>query len=759
MAVIEHARRALNPAGSARRRPLAWLAALLLALSGSSAWASGDYELPEDAYTPEFHILPDELPAYAAGQLGVLQGSYWRVYQFLAWRALSGMPLSKDELESLHVDGWLAGPLADNRGENGDGQGDNGVADWVAARQPLAPPGPGINVNRDAANYEAFLNCPADAFLNAASTLQDRLKQYGEAQAKIWLAGQDAVFQNCGAPPSQAGQAAQAEPPAVLPPDLPAAAPAWLVRDHAYQSAAALFYAERFDQARAAFLAVGKDADSPWQALGNYLAARCLLRKASLQGGEGADADAARRKLMEQGRQELVAASKSFPAALGLVGWVDMRIHRDERRAQIEQVLTQARLDPQFPLLVADYILIMDDLGREQMMASPSALTAWIGAMQAVYSDSYAGGTTEGLEASRTAALALARARMKDKPQPLWLVPLLLNARAGELSAKELAAAAAVPPSSPAYETLQYHLARLALLGGHGADAAAVVARVLDKDGARMSVAAHNRWLGLQMLSSADDAGFLKAAPRHATAGGEQAAGGAPQDDYRDDFYASLFGMMPVEELIRLRQRPGVPDALHKRIAEVAWTRAVLLEDYAAADGITDAVAEGRDTTRPLYERYNSAPDPAAKRIAASLILANTPELVPESRDTAGRAHDWGCLADGAVFPTDTLATAAPAYLAPAQVSKAAAERAALDKLPVRTSYLIPIVMAWAAKNPQDEEGPKALHFLVQSTRYDHRCKYSPANSADHNYSEDAFRMLHKQFPKSGWTRDTPYHY
>ena len=50
--------------------------------------------------------------------------------------------------------------------------------------------------------------------------------------------------------------------------------------DRAYQIAAAEFYAGKFDDARQAFEAIGKDASSPWQGISRYLEARCLVRQA-----------------------------------------------------------------------------------------------------------------------------------------------------------------------------------------------------------------------------------------------------------------------------------------------------------------------------------------------------------------------------------------------------------------------------------------------------------------------------------------------
>ena len=81
--------------------------------------------------------------------------------------------------------------------------------------------------------YESFLNCQQDAFVNATNLLNERVKLFGanSPQVQSWLTAQDTVFANCGEgrhiPKDAASEASD------LPPLLRA--------DHAYQIAAANF--------------------------------------------------------------------------------------------------------------------------------------------------------------------------------------------------------------------------------------------------------------------------------------------------------------------------------------------------------------------------------------------------------------------------------------------------------------------------------------------------------------------------------------
>ena len=126
------------------------------------------------------------------------------------------------------------------------------------------------------------------------------MARYGAASAAVkeWLAAQDQVFANCD------GKAQ------VVPVKLESADPL-LRADRNYQIAAALFYQRRFGEAAAAFEAVGKDAASPWAPYGEYLAARAMVRKATLSSSEDGKFDMAGLRAAQARLEELVRSSQS----------------------------------------------------------------------------------------------------------------------------------------------------------------------------------------------------------------------------------------------------------------------------------------------------------------------------------------------------------------------------------------------------------------------------------------------------------------
>ena len=61
-------------------------------------------------------------------------------------------------------------------------------------------------------------------------------------------------------------------------------------------------------------------------------------------------------------------------------------------------------------------------------------------------------------------------------------------------------------------------------------------------------------------------------------------------------------------------------------------------------------------------------------------------------------------------------------------------------------------------RNKSNPEAPKALHFLIASTR--NECNARGGDQAkERNYSREAFEFLHSQFSKSEWTKSTKYYY
>jgi len=738
----------------------ALLAAGLLSFSGTLL-ASGADGLGTNSFAPEYYVPQAELPAYAGGRLGVVVPSYWRVYHTMAYRALTGHPLSKAELDTLKVDGFNVGGHVNRWSDTGDA--DNGVDNWLKARATIKGAAPvQVGVSADIGDFTMILNCPVDAFERAGKTLAQRLASGGAQWAAVWLAGQDAVFANCS-PPVEPG--VRGEPqlvrPLVLPKALPAKAPVWLQKDDAYQRAAAHFYSGRYAEARTAFLAIAADPASPWQPLGKYLAARCLIRSATAT-ATPQDQEVAKRDLktrLEAARAELAAIAPTYAPANALVDWIDVRIRPDERRRALSATLA---VDPVVPATVqkmTDYLVLMDRLDEEhQLIGAGDAMTAWIGVMQAGTQNPYGDGDSKEPEARRSAALAVARAQWERSHEVVWLVAILTNADSASVRPAERKAAVAVKTDSPAYVTLQYQLARLAIAEGRAAATDSVVTALLK--GA--TGATRNRLLRMKMVTAPTAEAALAAAARLPA---DREAEPIPNEgktpasvaQYDSDLRQHRDRHLPLTTLVKLRK--SLPPPQQRETTDLIWSRAVLLDQHDIALALSDDLAKGRDTTRHLYERYKKAATPEAKRDAALLVLANTPELGPrverEQSGGSGSGMYWAC--EYGDDDADGMGKVTPAFLTAEERALSEKEHAQLLKLPRRSAYLIPLVIEWARNNKADPEAPKALHYLIASTR--NECGGGAVQPNAPNYSKLAFEFLHRQFPKSEWTAKTRYYY
>lgn len=743
-------------------RPFTCLLMATVITSSSLAFASGGDGFSENSFTPEYHVPTFELTTFANDNMRISVPSYWRVYQYISYRALTGHALTKNELDTLQINGWQVG-MATDAIRYGHAAEEQAAANWVASRKAITGTDIQIGVETDAGDYNYFLNCHKDAFERASLTLSQRVAQGGQQWARVWLANQDAVFANCSPDLPNDKHPQHLERPLVVPPALPAKAPDWLVRDHAYQTASALFYAGRYDQARAQFLAIAKDKASPWQSLGAYLAARCLIRKATVQIDNPMDANndvAARDAALNSARNELSALASQYAPAKNLMGWIDVRLRPDARRVELSELLSKADIHQDSVPLLNDYLLLLDQIEGEKMLNASDDMSAWIANMQASAEGPYTNIESEEHQKIRATALVLARAHWKKKPETHWLLAILTNAKISELTPEELKLAAAIKDTSPAFGSLQYALAKGKLMQDKAAEADLMISAMLKRP---LTASVRNRWLRLKMVSAKTADEFFSAGPRVTvydgieippTNEGKVDTATAPYDEDFKQHLRSHFSLAALKQYL-----PKIPIKFHPWVKEMIWTRAVLMDDYATADAYTDDLMIGRDTTRHLYQAFKKAKTPAAKHDAALLILANTPELVPQvaqlSNDIVRGSYYWNC--EFQIASIDHIENKSPAFLSAEVRNQAAKELEILRDLPKRSSFLIPQVIEWADAHKNNPEAPKALHFLVASTR--NECTSGKELRDSRNYSKEAFQYLHRQYPRSEWTALTKYYY
>ncbi len=236
--------------------------------------------------------------------------------------------------------------------------------------------------------YLSFPNCQGDAFRSATRTLEDRLAKFQGNRAVIieWIGAQDAVFANCAG-----GQL-------VLPP--PPTSPDPLLRaDYEYHTAAAYFYGTEYEEAARRFRQIALNESSPWQRYGRYLAARAVIRQATVPD----QPESVRDQFLVAAEAELRAvltdrrAAALHESARGLLGFIHVRLRPTERLVELSTKLERepsaSRQD------VDDYRWLMDRVSSRMIVGidpQSSNLADWIIATQTTGDEAFAHSLQDG---------------------------------------------------------------------------------------------------------------------------------------------------------------------------------------------------------------------------------------------------------------------------------------------------------------------------------------------------------------------------
>jgi hypothetical protein len=796
--------------------------ALLLALPPQLALACGpDFTAP--TYT-DFNAPDARDASYARGKLGLLQRGYYHVYLFEAYRNLSGKPFTDEELAALKTQSAPSGTYATSRTSAGEQQ--DWYAKWQSTRANLLGEKPDNSpMNRALSGvyrmsvrdgqYVEYYNCMDDAFANAVHTLQNRASQFG-AQSPIikeWIAAQDQVFENCSGN--------QGYPPQAKPAVIPAAArsedPALIRADRAYQLAAAFFYAGDFDSAQKAFEDIAKDPGSPYQKIAPYLQARALIRKGTLEGEDGEYDEAALSQAEAQLRA--ILADKDSPdfhaAAERLLGFVRIRLHREDRLHELEASLQSNTVSKSFDQNLTDYLWLLD---RPVLTKTVTIAPASEGkpAQKGVTVD----------ESSRLAGADMtdwiltfshscgecfdhSLQRWNETKSLPWLVAALAQADAKESALPTLLAAVSkIGPDSPTYLTLTFHRLRLQEQSGNADGARHDLDQLLAQQGNSMPISARNEFLALRMKLASNLAEFLQFAPRLSTdatgitpipAGKSDYDPGTPEyaatrPHFDSDASVVLTEKLPLRLLADAAKSNTLAPALRGDIAVAAWTRAILLKNDAIAREMTPVLADLVPELKGDLAEYAKASDAPAGQAAAIFAILRNPGFRPFVSASPGRGwfyhigkvesnfgsidnfgDNWWCRfvsvkkdspADGGFYRLFSTLRAplreiypggvvtAPAFLSAESKNAAAEELNALADLPSAPRWLGQFTISWAKAHPDDPRVPEALHNVVRSWRYG--CT-GPDDKDAPNYSKDAFEILHTRYPDNDWTKKTPY--
>lgn len=682
------------------KHPLRAVLILLLVFASLHPGNSCAFSPEDDIFVQ--HIDPDApYDKYVAGRLGVFNGAYRIRHMVVAYNMLSGRGLSPAEQKAaIDVDNLYHSSDPEQGTYFPDGRHSGSEdAEWKDTNVVRTVPGQ---------SYAYFTNCLDDAFFTASATLADRRARYGKPNSPDtpdianWLAGQHAVFSNC----SGSGQTPQ---PA------PANAPLWLRQDRAYQTAAAQFYALDYDHALISFRAVATDHASPWSPLARYLAARVLIRKATVL----FSFDTASPEKMEASKANvspgLSAARAQLESILRdpsmkpyhrqsrqLLDYVMIRLDPQAQADELARRLTASRRagadfgDPNYRQDVIDLTYIYNTLplyagsskakNDSTLIAAPSQepLIRWISdlaegaqrtgyGVESIYPDKR--------DHAARFADALAAWRLTKSPQ--WLAAALTTAPPGAQDHAELIAAArAVSPSSPAYASLTYH--RLRLAAGSATPTGqfpsttqpvyAELSALMPAITRFQSVSTINGFADLQSSLAPTLESYLHDATRYAASVGSPDGGlawtppnmaaatlcgvatYAPDSLHLDEQTALIFNQrMPLSMLKEAALSPALPANVRFQIAHMAWTRALLLDDPATARALSPVLAGCQPAFATWLNQYNAPRTSEERHILGLLALMRFTSTEPLVR--IGQERDFAAY-DG--FRDNWWCTATP---------------------------------------------------------------------------------------------------
>jgi tetratricopeptide (TPR) repeat protein len=752
--------------------------------------------------------FPDRpIAEFAKGRLGIIEPSWSRGYRVVAYRYLTGRPLSPTEQRSflafkeLHPHRALRPRRPDDW--RNSGQENRAPQQWVEARAKFRkdkPPSPGAE---DWWSYTSGEGCLEDSFRTAIRTLHDRAKRYGPKELQGWITAQDQVFQNC------AFDIRSKSHGDAVPAELPANAGSLARVDRAYQIAAAHFYAGNSNEAIRRFEAIGRDMNSPWRELGAYLAARMVLRKATANDSLSfdpkllAEADARLKTASDQIRSHQLKTSIT-----GLRQFIALRLNPGEQYRLVANRIATGGSGAAFGQDAMDLGFLIDrTIGsapdfpgvNEWNKEYESKLDEWLNRRYVEVRDQRTSSDlTDWLmtfELNSPAAAAHALQLWKRTGSLPWLVAALSVAHGNDETSRLLIRAASqVEPSSPAYPTVSLYRARILREQGESAAARRLLDDVL-QHASNLPISTVNELREERLLLADSAEAFVRFLPQQPIgfSNGSMTKGEseycAADSPYRfspsmgcdkgifeegtpsrllpqlDDGAARMLNQSaPLSFLISVAHSDALPENIRRQLAPAVWARATLLGRRREAAEIVGVAAEMRPELKPYIAQYETATSDEERRFLVAFAIAHFPGLRPAVNGSTPRVtrfdnaddfrDNWWCT-EGlpAEFHSWNEKEARPIavpqipFLSTEEHARAADEFQHIVALGPAGDWLSNILITWAKEHPQDPRSPEAMHFAWRAMRY--RC------DGKGNRSREVYVLLHKRYPASVWTKKT----
>jgi hypothetical protein len=326
-----------------------------------------------------------------------------------------------------------------------------------------------------------------------------------------------------------------------------------------------------------------------------------------------------------------------------------------------------------------------------------------------------------------------------------------------------LEAAAQVDHHSPGFPSVAFHMLRLMIQSGRKVEARQRLDLLLADGGEHFGPSARNRFLALRLRLARDLDDFLLYAPRLPIArltvwghGEQMTPVENPTPDYAEDALSVFHNALPLDRRTTVLLGTAVPDVPRRELVVTSWLQALLLGNRGCVQALAPVVSSVASEAAPYVTEYTQAKSEHSRRFAVALLLLKLPRLSPEQewcpKTGENLARSRGAMtADESadLHPDDQPFV--PEFLSDRERTAAQAELRELER--VAPNYIGKAVLAWAKREPEDPRVPEILHLFV---RHGYRLC---ADADTGKLSKAAFRLMHRRYPNSEWTKRTPYWY
>ncbi len=796
-----------------------------------------------DTAVMSFDDNPDlPLKKFLQGELGVIRPTFAKSYLAVAYRFLSNKPFTTNQIQAVDKL-WRVRLTSDELGA--DSGAASGSDAWTKVRAKVLGAKPEsiytwrrLPSPSPTNSWETYLNCPEKSFASAIKLLDEKIAKHGvnSAFVKDWLLAQNQVFCHCSTPGGvMADSKAEANEPPF--PQVPAnensgnsnssnsnsgnlgssnvsssnAISAEIRQDRLYQHAAALFYAQRFDDAFSEFKIIASDHSSPYRKAALFMMPRCLVRKATLIALDKTNflATLDQATLLLQGYLSDPEMSFFHSASKELLGFINFRRDPEVRLKELAaEVLSQDKA-----ISAAAYYRSMDDYtqlllnlqgglddlysDRHKIKPIPPAakldeLSDWITIWESENKDNFSYAYDRWLkthsEAWLLASLHLATlvAGKSDETK--------VNIQ--NISQLE-SAAQLVKQTSPGFLSINFEFCSLGIarLGkakeGNRVESLKLIKTLSPLIAVSLKKelwSAANLFMDLRVYLPFNLIQFTDNSVRRPAA--LAALDEYLQDQYRElsqkarkqtpkvfDYASASFlnKQMPLSSLSNFCAQlhaSKMPSALQADAIQATWVRAVLVGDDALRDRMTPSLKIAYPKLAQLIQATmrGSAED---KKFACVYLILKNPGMRPYVTGGAFREEEFGKLEtfgdnwwmgtgpdrdwrynyDENKRPNKLPGVQFPELLSSGEVKAGTIELKRLLEVGSAPTFLGGAVADYVGRHRSDQRNPEALYLAVRASRYGYRDARTTAQS------RRCFQLLHKNYAKSSFAAKTPYYY